>query len=39
MLTIIYLATALLTDYFDFNLVIAGVLIVVDAIITVMLDV
>lgn len=38
MLTIIYLATALLTDILNFNIVIAGILIVIDAIITVIFD-
>mgnify|MGYP000521849113 CR=1 FL=1 len=39
MLTIIYLGIALLTDIADFNLMIAGILIVIDAIITVLMDV
>lgn len=39
MLTIIYLAVALLTDYADFNIMIAGVLIVIDAIITAIIDI
>lgn len=38
MLTIAYLAISLLTDVLNFNIAIAGILIVVDAIITVIFD-